>query len=108
MYKFHWMWAKIKKISELNYFVGRVVMMSNTPPPPYAPIYPTQNNRTHLLDGVAKFATGKLVPETLNGSKVGGWDVLDLGPVNEVTSLLLGTGKNDQGIASELYKRNME
>ena len=66
------------------------------------------HKRTHLLDGVAKFATGKLVPETLNGSKVGGWDVLDLGPVNEVTSLLLGTGKNDQSIASELYKRNME
>ena len=71
------------------------------------PINPTQK-RTHLLDGVAKLATGKLVPESLNGSKVGSWDVLDLGPVNEVTSLLLGTGKNNQSIASELHKHNME
>ncbi len=83
-------------------------MMSNTPPPPYTPIYPTQMTITHLLDGVAKLATRKLVPETLNGSKVSSWDVLDLGPVNEVTSLLLGTSKNDQSIASELHKHKVE
>ena len=89
-------------------FWGRVVvMMSNTPSPSTRQYTPTQK-RTHLLDRVAEFSTGKLVPETLNGSKVGGWDVLDLGPVNEVASLLLGTRKNDQCIASELHKRKME
>ena len=78
-------------------------MMFSTPPPSTRQ-YPAHKKRTYLLDGVAEFATGKLVPETLNGSKVGGWDVLDLGPVNEVTSLLLGTSKNDQSITSELQK----
>ena len=57
---------------------------------------------TYLLDRVAEFAAGKLVPETFHGGKVGSWDVLDLGPVNEVASLLLGTSQNDQCIAGEL------
>ena len=57
---------------------------------------------THLLDRVAELSAGELVPETLDGGKVGGRDVLDLSPVNEVTSLLLGTSKNNQCIAGEL------
>lgn len=54
------------------------------------------------MDRVAELSAGELVPETLDGGKVGGRDVLDLSPVNEVTSLLLGTSKNNQCITGEL------
>ena len=68
----------------------------------------SNNCVTHLLNGVAELSARELVPQTLNGGKVGGRDVLDLSPVNEVTSLLLGTSKNYQCITGELCIYNDE
>mmetsp|Transcript_56993 Transcript_56993/g.121003 ORF Transcript_56993/g.121003 Transcript_56993/m.121003 type:complete len:295 (+) Transcript_56993:245-1129(+) len=57
-----------------------------------------------LLHAVTELAPRKLVPQALDGREVRGGDALHLGEVDEVPSLLLGTGEDDERVAGELIR----
>ena len=64
-----------------------------------------KKNDSHLLNRIAKLATGEFIPQAFNSGKISGGDSLHFGKVDKVSSFGFGSGENNECIAGKLLTR---